>query len=372
MSFIKFIAYGDIHHDRKAARCLTLKDTLEIERQVHQRVIDGDFNFSVCVGDRFLKREPEDEVKVKADRALREFLKARPLKPHFHLIGNHDWTKNNREWHTSQSLKGLSNLIVIDEATTIQAGTVSCMIHALPADAAFDMENYKPKPNFFNLFLFHGIIQGSLMADNSDNTFNSGIELSQLDRAEWDLVLGGDIHVPQKIPFVNTQGGYTGSVLQRTRADADKQRGWLEIQVSREDDGDGWNVVTQFVPTRNFFHKEIWSVESKSQYGEVEVDERFVNDQAVEITLIGKRKDVDRIADDPRWENYIDLLGARSIEKIRDYQAEAGEAVVDMSSSSGVLDDLKLYLDSGFGDPGALSSDALFEMVTRMQMLEDS
>ena len=184
--------------------------------------------------------------------------------------------------------------------------------------------------------------------------------------------MGGDIHVPQKIPFVNTQGGYTGSVLQRTRADADKQRGWLEIQVSREDDGGGWNVVTQFVPTRNFFHKEIWSVESKSQYGEVEVDERFVNDQAVEITLIGKRKDVDRIADDPRWGNYIDLLGARSIEKIRDYQAEAGEAVVDMSSSSGVLDDLKLYLDSGFGDPGALSSDALFEMVTRMQMLEDS
>jgi len=369
MTCIKFIAYGDIHHDRKAARCLKLEDTLEIERQVHQRVVDGSFDFSVFVGDRYLKREPEDEVKVKADRALCEFLKLRPNQPHFHLIGNHDWTKNNREWHTSESLKGLSNLIVFDEATTLQVGELSCIIHSLPADAVFEMDKYKPDPNLFNLFLFHGIVKGSLMTDTSEHVFNNGIDLAEIDRKEWDLVLGGDIHVPQKIPFVNTQGGYTGSVLQRTRADADKQRGWLELIITQKAD---WKVETVFVPTRNFFHREVWSIKENTQYESIDIDERYTTDQVVEVTLVGNRKDVDRVGDDPRWVNYTDLLNARSIEIIREYQAEVGEAVVDMSSSSGVLDDLKLYLDSGFGDSGTLSPDALFEMVKRMQITTNS
>lgn len=365
--FIRFLVYSDIHHDRLAARCVTLEDTLTIERAIHQRVIDAGFHFSVFCGDRFLKREPEDEIKVKADRVLAEMLKARPDIPHYHLVGNHDWTKNSREWHTSESLKDLGNLIVLDEATSIDAVGHGYMIHALPADVPFDMVNYGPnnRPQLFNLFLFHGIVKGSFMEDDGDRTFNDGIDAREIDRLEWDLVCAGDLHVPQQLNFQNTRGGYAGSVLQRTRADADRRRGWLEVSATRK--GDTWDVQTDFVPTRNFFHRETIEVGPTTQYGTLNIDEDAMRDVAVEVRLVGKRADVDRVADDERWKNYTDLLLARSIEVIRDYQVEQSEVVVDMSASQSVLDDLELYLGSGFANIGNISKDKIFEMLKQMQ-----
>lgn len=365
---IRFLVYSDIHHDRLAARCITLEDTLTIEKAAHQRVIDGGFHFSVFCGDRFLKREPEDEIKVKADRVLAEMLKARPSIPHYHLIGNHDWTKNSREWHTSESLRGLQNLIVFDDPMTFLAENYT--INALPADVPFDMANYVmadylQHPEMFNLFLFHGIVKGSFMEDDGERTFKDGIDAHEIDRPEWDLVCAGDIHVPQQLNFQNTQGGYAGAVLQRTRADANKKRGWLEVTATRK--GDTWDVLTEFVPTRNFFHRETIEVGPDTKYDNLDIDEEVVNDVAVEVRLVGNRADVDRVADDERWKNYTDLLMARSIEVIRDYQVEQNEAVVDMSASQSVLDDLDLYLGSGFANIGNLSKDKIFETLKRMQ-----
>jgi DNA repair exonuclease SbcCD nuclease subunit len=361
---LRFLAYSDIHHDRLAARCITLKDTLEIERQVHTRVIEGGFDFSVFTGDRFLKREPEDEVKVKADRVLLEMLEARGSIPHFHLVGNHDWTKNNREWHTSESLK--KKLVVMDTAQThkVERQPAYC-IHPLPADVPFDRGNYVPTEVGFNLFLFHGIVRGSFMADDSDMTFSEGIEASQIDLVSWDFVLAGDIHVPQHIPFKNTKGGYVGAVLQRTRADADKQRGWLEVTASKT--AQGWHVETEFKPTRNFFHREVHEVGPESSFSGLPIEEEAVDDVAVEVKLIGSRADVDRVADDPKWQNYTHILNARSLEIIREYQVEQNEAVVDLSTSTGVMDDLKLYLGSEFVNIGNMDQDKLFEILQRVQ-----
>lgn len=368
----RFIAYGDIHHDRKAARCLTMQDTLGVEQQVHQRVASGQFAFSVFVGDRYLKREPEDEIKVTADRALAYFLSLRPEAPHYHLVGNHDWTRNNRSWHTSESLRSIPNLIIMDQAKTyvnLHQSELGYLIHALPADATFKEEEYLTSPEHFNLLLFHGIVKGSLMSDTSTRVFDNGIDIKELDRPCWNFVIGGDIHVPQQIPFTNTRGGYTGSVLQRTRADADKPRGWIEVTVSW--DGSQWAYATEFVPTRNFFHREIWQVGPETQYENIKVKEEYVSDQAVEIKLAGDRKDVDRVADDPRWKNYKDLLLARSIDIIREYKVENTTAIVDFSTSRGVLDDLNLYMQSGFANVGGLSPDRISAMVTKLREVQN-
>lgn len=362
---LRFIAYGDIHHDRKAARCLTMEDTLGIEQQVHQRVAEGNFDFSVFVGDRYLKREPEDEIKVTADRALAYFLSLRPNALHYHLVGNHDWTRNNRSWHTSESLRSLSNLIVLDKPGTQPYRNGDALIHALPADAPFNESDFGSVPGVFNLLLFHGIVKGSLMSDTAARVFDNGIDISQLDRPCWDFVIGGDIHVPQKIPFVNTSGGYTGSVLQRTRSDADKPRGWIEATATW--DGTKWGVVTEFHVTRNFFHREIWQVGPETQYSDIRINEAYITDQAVEVKLVGNRKDVDRVADDPRWRNYKDIMLARSIDIIREYRVENTTAIVDFSTSRGVLDDLSLYMQSGFANVGGLSPDRISAMVSKMR-----
>lgn len=364
---LRFLAYGDIHHDRKAARCLTLDDTLAIEQMVHQRVASGNFDFSVFVGDRYLKREPEDEIKVKSDRALAYFLSLRPNAPHYHLVGNHDWTRNNRAWHTSESLRSIPNLFILDKAGSI--ASESWVVHALPADEAFREDAYVVDPNVFNILLFHGIVKGSLMSESSSRVFDNGIDVKELDRPCWHFVVGGDIHVPQSIPFTNTRGGYTGSVLQRTRSDADRPRGWLEITVSRSSDPNDlrWAAAVEFVPTRNFFHRETWQVGPETQYSDIKVNETYVSDQAVEIKLVGNRKDVDRVADDLRWKNYKDIMMARSIDVIREYKVEHETAIVDFSTSRGVLDDLSLYMQSGFANVGGLSPDRISAMVSKMR-----
>ncbi len=359
---IRFLAYSDIHHDRLAARCVTLDDTLSIERQVHQRVVEGKFDFSVFTGDRFLKREPEDEIKVRADRVLFEMLEMRKIIPHYHLIGNHDWTKNNRDWHTSESLK--NSLVVLDEPASWRSDG-GYVIHSLPADVPFDMGNFDPVPESFNLFLFHGIVSGSFMADDSEMTFSEGIPREQIDLPHWDLVLAGDIHVPQQIPFKNTQGGYVGSVLQRTRADADRARGWLEITATKT--AQGWHIEKEFVPTRNFFHRVVHTVGADTQFSDIKLEDDEVNDVAVEVKLIGNRADVDRVADDPHWQNYTNFLNARSIEVIREYQVEQNDAVVDLSASTGVFDDLELYLASDFVKLGNLDKDRIFDTLKRVQ-----
>lgn len=359
---IKFLAYSDIHHDRRAARCIELADTIEIEQQVHHRVIEGGFDFSIFCGDRFLRREPEDEVKVKADRALLQMLQNRQI-PHYHLVGNHDWTKNNREWHTSESIKYLGqNMTVLDQCGSYE--TRKYLIHALPADMPFDIKDYKPDPTKFNLFVFHGIVKGSLMADSSERVFEDGIQISQIDQSAWNFVLGGDIHVPQTIPFRNTKGGYLGSVLQRTRADADKQRGWLEVTAIQDLNGQGgWDIQADFVPTRNFFHRELWEVGPDTTFEDLKIDTDYVSNQAVEIKLVGDKADVDRIADDKRWSNFQEFEGAKTVEVVRDYKAEQSDSVIDLSTSSSVFDDLTLYLDSGFANIGNLSRDKIFEIV---------
>jgi len=366
---IRFGAYGDIHHASKAARCLTLKDTLEIERQFHQRAADAQWDFTIFTGDRYLKREPENMVTVLSDRALREFLAIRPNITHYHLVGNHCWTKNNREWHTSESLKdGLSNLCIMDvPGTHTGLADSPFAIHALPADVPFDMNNYRydPESRIFDLFLFHGIVKGSLMSDNSDRVFDDGIDISDLDKSEWQFVLGGDIHVPQTIPFTNTRGGYTGSVLQRDRSDSDKPRGWLEIEATFN--GTSWEVSTEFVPTRNFFHKEVFMVGPETQYSNLDLNEDYVFDQAVEIKLVGAREDVDRVASDDKWGNYEMFLNARSIDIIKEYTVEQMSAVVDLSQSKGASDDLEMYLGSGFSNTGELSQDKIFEMIERLR-----
>jgi DNA repair exonuclease SbcCD nuclease subunit len=235
----------------------------------------------------------------------------------------------------------------------------------LPADVPFEKGTYHPDPEKFNLFLFHGIVKGSLMSDGSERVFDEGIDISILDSPDWQFVLGGDIHVPQVIPFNFTRGGYTGSILQRDRSDADKPRGWLEIVA--DNSRGSWAISTEFVPTRNFFHKESHNIGPTTRYEDLDIQESYINDQAVDIKLIGSREDVDRVASDPKWGNLENFMGARSLNIIREYKVAQLEAVVDFSQSRDVHDDLETYLKSGFSVTGELSQDKIFEMVEKLR-----
>jgi hypothetical protein len=375
MSF-KFIAYADIHYDRLAAQCVTFDDCAEVEQQVHQRVFEGDFDFTVFIGDRFLKRNPEDEIKTKADQVLLSILgKDERRAPHYSLIGNHDWVTNSMRWHTSESLKWLSRftgkLNIMDEAKTYQTLVrgkrfENVLIHALPAGAKFDFSKYQTDPKQFNLFLFHDMLKGSFMDDSEKMKFDSGIEISEIDRPEFDMVLAGDIHVPQPFPLKNVpKGGYVGAVLQRTRADADKERGWVEVYV--EGKPGAWEIHTDFMTTKPLFSCLSFDVGPQTNFDSLAIDENLIVDKRIEVKLTGKKIDVDRVADDPRWKNYVDLLGARKMDIARDYENETKDAVIDLSMSRNISHDLELYLDSGFGSLGNLGKEKMFEVLGEVE-----
>lgn len=365
---MKFIVYADIHHDEYAAKCLTLDDTLEIERKIFERSASIGADFILFCGDRFLKREPKDEVKVLADQVIVEGLAAqKPGFAYFHLVGNHDRVDNTLGWHTAHSL---SKQISVQPGIMATPGSYNhpslpVSVHALPAGYTFDGSKYQVNAEHFNIFTFHDVVCGASSDSQGKHIFKDGISVEDLDSPAWNIVYAGDIHVPQNISFKNTKGGYVGSVLQRTRADACKPRGWLEVEVSKVDGN--WKTVTQSYPTRNFFTRYEFEVTGQSTYDSVvdNIDEAWVSDQAVEVKLVGSKVDVDAIADDPKWKNLQDLLLARHLDIIRVYKSEVNEAVVDLTESTSPEDDLSGYLDSGFADLGSLSKDKLFNILEK-------
>lgn len=350
---MKFLAYSDIHYSKLGARNITINDCIKIEEEVHNRALEWNADFVLFCGDRFLKREPEDEVKVKADVAMFTFLEQyrekSPNTEYFHLIGNHDWTANNKEWHTSKSLRVAQalgyNIVIMDEPQTYHARN-GVVIHALPAGFNFDFSKYEVDPTSYNLFVFHDQVVGCKYDDEGRVKAQSGISLPEIDRPEFNFILAGDIHVPQRLSFQYTNGFYLGAVIQRTMADANRPRGWSEITVSR--DNDRWKTMAEFIPTRNFFTRISFDVGPDTTYSDLKFDEVLLNDCLVEIKLVGTKKDVDRIADDPKWGNYERYYPVRGFSLAREYKAERSEAVVELSTGHNILEDLELYMDSGF------------------------
>jgi hypothetical protein len=359
---IRFIVYADIHHASSAAsRGLVLDDTIKIERDLLVRAHEGNFDFTLFAGDRFLKREPEDEVKVRADRLFYELYPN--YKPHYHLIGNHDWTDNTRKWHTAESMKFLPNVYVMDCAQTYEYSD-KVLIHALPADFDFDMSKYAIDPEKLNLFVFHDTVIGSYLSEDFDKTIGSGIEVGEIDRQEFDLVFAGDIHVPQTFKLRNTIGGYVGSILQRTRGDSNRERGWVEVEATRVDGK--WEFKTDFVPTRNFFTRVSFKCGPKTCFEDLRIPEEMITNQVVEVRLIGNKENVDRVAAEPRWANYEELYLARKLDIMKAYEIEQSDVVVDMSSSNSMLDDLGFYIKSGFVNLGNLQAEKLVDLVRQL------
>jgi|LSQX01.2.fsa_nt_gb DNA repair exonuclease SbcCD nuclease subunit len=360
MATYRFIAWADTHWDKLGARCVTIEDTEMIEKYLFQKAKKEGFDFTLFAGDRYLKREPLDEVKVRADKVI---LSEEYIIPHYHLIGNHDYVDNSMKWHTSESLRDVDNFFIMDKPSTFEHGDV--LIHSLPADHVFDINNYRIDLNKFNLFVFHDAVTGCFLDEAKTQAYDSGIPLETIDLPEFNLVLAGDIHVRQDLPFKNTQGGYLGSVLQRTKADSDAERGWTEYTVTNENGK--WEFSREFFPVRSFFtrHEIVVNSETTIEYLQLPV-EKF-NDQLVEIRIKGSKADVDRIADSEYWKDLETKSNSRRVEVMRLYEAVQKINVVDFSQSNNLIDDLHLYLDSGFVNLGNLSREKIIEKVMKFK-----
>ena len=364
MEMYKFIAWADIHWDKLGAKCITLDDTDQVERAIFERAKSGKFDFTLFPGDRYLKREPCDETKVRADRVIEDYVHNGVI-PHYHLIGNHDWVDNATRWHTSESMKRYNNVHIMDEAKTYRYKNVC--IHALPADFPMDKSKYLINPECFNLFVFHDALRGSFLDEGLTQPYEGGIPPSEIDLPEFDLVLAGDIHIRQKFNLKNTRGGYLGSALQRTKADSNAKRGFTEFTISRKNPNMPWEVDEKFVPVRNYFTRVSFNVDPETLPSDLKIPSDEITDQLVEVRLNGEKADVDRVADHPHWANLAKVNGARKLDILRGYSAQRYESVCVIERGMSVAQDIERYLESDFANIGKNSKADIIGKVNEMR-----
>jgi DNA repair exonuclease SbcCD nuclease subunit len=225
---MRFIAYGDVHYS-SSYRGLTLEDFVEIEEMIAAEARKEPDNTTVLfLGDRFLSRSPSYRDIEASERGLAAFEGL----PYIALVGNHDrLSKSVSSEHTLMhwASNRYPNVTVLDKAGWYHIGYLS--IFAIPAGQFPQVEEIKnevPEGNI-GVCLFHDIYQNSMVHASGKRL--EGTATSIMDQEFFQIVLGGDNHVPQELPFKNTEGWHLGAPLQMNWGDKGINRGFWEFRV---------------------------------------------------------------------------------------------------------------------------------------------
>lgn len=227
---LRLLAYSDIHHGVER-----LQETIRVEEQITDYCIKNSIKTVIFLGDRYKKRDPQGWVKDAVDDVLmkRSRLGIRMLV----VVGNHDQYDKTREYTSCGSfgIFKVDNILVAEKHVTVEIGKFKIYLFPFGSFNA-DFKRGVLEQDSFNIFCGHGIIEGALASDSSDFRFKNGIKKEDL--SDFDLVLCGDVHLPQRLEFAGSAtGGYVGSVLQLTKADINSERGFLDIECSIGIDG---------------------------------------------------------------------------------------------------------------------------------------
>lgn len=240
---MRLLAFSDIHFC-SSWPLVALVDFVAVHDRITQYATEFQPDVVFFCGDRFRARQPKDHVREAADRCMRQLAQAQAQHGGLvvALVGNHDcYGESVGSGNTYSSLRVfgdvMPNVIVVREPGTvpikIPTPREDCLVHALPSGFAYDRANYGPDPKKINLFVFHGLLRGAVFDTGGDVKIEEGLSLADLDDPSWDLVLGGDVHVPQRFDLKHTSGGYVGSTLRLTAAAADDKRGFLDVVVEK-------------------------------------------------------------------------------------------------------------------------------------------
>lgn len=274
---MRFVCYSDIHYSQ-SYRGLTLDDFIDIERMVAEKAKEEPDNTTVLfLGDRFLSRSPHYKEIQASEVGLSHFDGI----PYIALVGNHDrLSKSVSSEHTLMhwAADRYPNVTVLDKAGWYQIGYLS--IFAIPAGQFPQVEEIKnevPEGNI-GVCLFHDIYQNSMVHASGKRL--EGTATSIMDQEFFQIVLGGDNHVPQELPFKNTEGWHLGAPLQMNWGDKGIERGFWEFRV------DDVNVID------SEFHST-----NKPHFVDVEIEAENVEDalKQLENTKDFRRDDILRI-----------------------------------------------------------------------------
>jgi DNA repair exonuclease SbcCD nuclease subunit len=370
---ISFTVYSDIHHHHWTTG-VSLDDTLSVENDITNFAIEDCSDFVLFCGDRFESRNPHDEIKVRADALLKERNDSFG-KPCFYLTGNHDkWWRRPVSGSTYSSCKvfqdRLDKVVIMDECQTYEHKLLpNVLIHALPADQEFSIDNYLVNPAKFNILVFHDLLIGTVVDMNGHKT-TTGLVPSILDLPIFDVVFGGDEHIPQKIPFKNTKGGYVGSTLQFTRRDRGSDRGWIKASLEMSNNQHS-ELKTEFIVSGSpcFVEcelEEAFQVSDAIPRVAMKVREAYdsvINGNIVSVFMRGSRQDVDQIVTDQWEKEFVEKTGARKVSLFKVIDSSLPVKLGDIQSADNSPEkDLDLYMQSGMTSLEGLDTTKIKEL----------
>lgn len=302
---MRFVAFSDIHYaDYSTGVYVT--DCARVERAITEHCLQNGIDVCLFCGDRYLSHEPQDYVRVLSDRE-QKYRNDRGIVT-FSLVGNHDvYAKAPVSGHSNRHLQSvwhdvLPNIVVMDQIKTYRHPKAPGLaIHAIPACYAWDLDmlnEFDWVSGELNVLAFHDLLRDSVL-DRSGYRSTKGQRIELIDSAHFHLVLGGDVHFPQRLDLTSTRGGYVGAAIQQSRRDRGSSRGWLDVDLGFD------GVQTEFIegPAPRFV-EVTWDLSlglpSAAQI-EQQIDSEFEDSSQgniVDILLSGTREALESVPEE--------------------------------------------------------------------------
>jgi DNA repair exonuclease SbcCD nuclease subunit len=345
---LRLLAYSDIHYDRYN-NGLTLEDIQRVDELSLQIGIERDVHCWLFGGDWFADKNPDSGLRAIRDAALARKADHAMVAA---LVGNHD--RESKGMHSQHNLNHVkiwdrdmqSNLVIMDEARDYRVGS-NLTITAVPAGHKFRPQVHR---NTFNLCMFHDMALGSLQ-QNGQKALH-GFDLSVLDSSDFQLVLGGDNHVRQKLPTRNVEAHYIGAALQHNWGDRDQARGFMYIEINTAHKAT--SMMVQYIDSGapRFIELDD-NVGADRSFKQVESDVVRKNGSALEghivrIILRGDAAQLCSISKVSTLERSLrEQTGARSLKIITEPYTAVKELIPELKATKTPMEDWKVFVSSG-------------------------
>lgn len=360
---LRGIAYSDIHwHEFNNG--LTIDDCAEVEHQIYKRAVDEGVDMLAFLGDWYMLRNPPHHVRAQAEAALAERSSlAPPSLQEVRLVGNHD--RESKNAHSGHSMMHLDiygghydgYLTVMDQRRVYRFNK-DVAIHAVPAGHSIETEPFTFDTAQVNIGMFHDLVRGSwIFSGNYKEQCSYGIDPRQLDRPEFDLVLGGDNHVRQDLNFRNTTGWYCGAAMQHSFGDTDQARGCLEFSIFK----DGATKLVQ-VYTVNTTHPRFVTIDATIAHQDdldAVMHTGTTPDHIFKVTLRGDGKLLSKLDQDKIAMQASLGWKARHVSVVLEPTVQFTNLIPELSRTKTVEEDWETYVKSGKLDADGVPSDLL-------------
>jgi len=310
----KILFKSDVHY-HNYANGITLADIVDIDEQFYNLCLSEQPDIIVDCGDRFVSRNPNYEVLVAADTSMHKL--AGLHIPIIFLAGNHDCVfKSHLKVNTIKHLDSyveFDNLSILDTKRThiqyVHDGPKDTRVafHAIPA--GFDTKNtFTDFSCDFNICIFHGTIDGSLYM--GDIVAEGHAPASDFECKEYDVVICGDNHKPQKIDCITqVDAYYVGAPAQHNWGDAGSKRGFLMLTLEKGKRPE----VSRFNTRYPLFIKDAVNIASEADLvSHIQANISTYIGNIIKLTMCGTH-DVLSAINTKQWRDTLISAGVRSI-----------------------------------------------------------